>query len=251
MKSFQFYKIESFPSLTRGIPIKNSIQLSLLGGDNGISTSLELTGLLGDMSLESLLIVSEVEYFDYGYTYVETDDGKFRRVDFTSYKHPVDFLAYLDRSRNIVILPQPKRICKKIFVNLNTLDGVLLVEMEVDFQALHKQCPECYGAWFRNLSTRVNVAGVTGNQIQEDELFKQLKKTGELSNVTIPWQYEELEHRLMITKDATLILQKAYNDNQTLELNVIIDAFDRLLCQVWKPKEKRRQSREYDIPVEP
>jgi hypothetical protein len=250
MKPFQFYNIKSFPILKNGEPIKSSVQRKFCCGDEEVSTSVELTGNIRDLSLETIRIVSAVECNDYGYTFFETDKGTIR-VEFTSYKHPVDFLAYLDRSRKIIILPQPKRICKKVFLNLNTIDDVSLEDMEVDFQETHKQNPVYYNAWFRNLSANVNTVGVAGNQIQEDNIFKHLQKTGELSNVTILWQYGGVEHRLMISRDGALILQKAYNDNQMLELTVILDAFDRLLSQAWKPRERRRRAREYDIPTEP
>ncbi|MDR2169673.1 MAG: hypothetical protein LBP59_05985 [Planctomycetaceae bacterium] len=250
MKPFQFYKIESFPNLEINKSVQNLIQRNFSGQNENFVTSIELIDQNIDTSLKSIHINSEVECNDYGYTFIEIE-GELRRAEFTSYRHPVDFPAYLDLQRNIVILPQPKRICEKVLKNLNSIEHVSLLEMEVNFQEVYKKCPQYISAWFRNLSARVNVAGVSGSQIQDDELFKYLMKVGELSNVMIPWQYGGVEHHLMISKSSALILQKEYKDNQKLELNVIINAFDKLLTQVWKPKEKRRKSKEYDIPVEP
>ncbi|GHT36416.1 hypothetical protein FACS189427_07990 [Planctomycetales bacterium] len=250
MKSFQFYKIESFPTLKVDTPVKNTIQKSFSGEDEDLVTSIELKSHLKDTTIDLIQIVSEVEYQENGYAFSEIG-GERQRFTFTSFRHPVDFSAYLDMTRKILILPQPQKVCRSVFINLNTVERVAVLKMEVNFHKVSQICPEYFGAWFRGVSPRVNAAGLAGNQVQDDNYFKKLLKDGELSNATVPWKYDGAEHRLMISKSGALILQKEYRDNQTLEIAVVTDAFDNLLSKVWEPKKSRKQVREIGIPVEP
>ena len=90
-------------------------------------------------------------------------------------------------------------------------------------------------------------AGISGEQIQNDGLFK----AGELSNVTIPWLLDDVEHRIMITSTGAVVLVQDYKSNQGLELQIIVDVYDRLLSKVWDEKKSRRQSDNITIPIEP
>lgn len=250
MKSFQFYQIKEFPTLEIGKPVCNQVQRSFYGDGEGTTTCIELKNMRHEGTIDLVHIATEVEYNTCGYIDREYE-GERKRFEFTSFKHPVDFFAYLDTTRKILILPQPKRVCKGVFTNLNTINTISLVEMIVDFQKAGPKCDEYLGAWFRGVSTRVNAAGLAGNQIQDDNYFKRLMKDGELSNVTVPWGFSGAIHRVMITKSGALVLQQEYRDNQTLELNIVADVFDKLLSLVWSPKPSRRNKRDADISVEP
>ena len=99
------------------------------------------------------------------------------------------------------------------------------------------------------MSSRVRAAGIHGEQIEQDALFKKLLKDGQLSNVTIPWKMDEAEHRVMITARGGVVLVQDYKANLGLELKIVMDVHERLLSQVWSEKHTRKK--EVDIPGEP
>ena len=123
--------------------------------------------------------------------------------------------------------------------------------MDIDFQKVDKICGEYLGAWFRRISSKVDAVGLVGNQIQKDDNFKKFRRLGEFSNVTVPWLFGDVSHRVMITKSSAVILQRDYRDNQSLELALVLDVFDKVLSQCWYEKPKRRRASEIGIPVEP
>ena len=55
----------------------------------------------------------------------------------------------------------------------------------------------------------------------------------------------------MITKSCAVVLQRDYRNNQSLELALALDVFDKVLSKCWSVKQKRRGEREIDMPVEP
>ena len=109
---------------------------------------------------------------------------------------------------------------------------------------------EYLGAWFRGVSTRVHSAGLSGTQIQNDRFFKSLKKVAALSNVTIPWLYNDFVHPVMVTGDGGVVLVQNYAGTVALELRMVMDVHDRLLKHVWQEKRSRRWSRD-SSPGEP
>ena len=121
--------------------------------------------------------------------------------------------------------------------------------MVVDFEKVLELCSKYQAAWFRGVSARVRAAGVHGEDIQDDGLFKKLLKDGELSNVQIPWQMEDAEYRVMITGNCGVVLIQDFSTNLGLELKVVMDVHERLLSKVWYEKKSRKKDE--DIPIEP
>jgi hypothetical protein len=172
------------------------------------------------------------------------------KLDFTEYLEPVDFPAYYATQKKIIIFQAPKKVCKGVFANLRKNDcGVRLIEMEVDFAKVLEEVSVYQAAWFRSVSTRVHAAGIHGEHIQDDTLFKKLLKVGELSNVTIPWRIDGAEHRVMITSSCAIVLAQNYKSNIGLELRIVMDVYDKLLSKVWRERKIRKKNE--DCPGEP
>jgi len=201
-------------------------------------------------SVDLLRIESEVVFNSIGYIYREFD-GNRQHLSFDKYNRHVDFFAYHDSTRKIMILPQAKAICKPVYQNLNMISSLSLFEMEIDFNKVGQICAEYLGAWFRKISSKVNAVGLVGNQIQDDDNFKKFRRLGEFSNVTVPWLFDGISHPIMITKSCAVVLQRDYRNNQSLELALALDVFDKVLSKCWSVKQKRRGEREIDMPVEP
>lgn len=251
MKPYQFYTVGRFPKLAVGASVKNQVQMTFSGEGEDVETSLTLKDRTYEGTLALVRVKSEVKYETFGFIKKVVGNER-RKIDFTEYLQPVDFPAYHDEGKNILIFQAPKKVCRGVLSNLRSNPcGVELVEMVVDFAKVMDLCSEYQGAWFRGVSSRVRAAGLSGDQIQHDGLFKKLLKDGELSNVTIPWMLENVEHRVMITSTGAVILVQDYRSNQGLELQIVVDVYDKLLSKVWAEKKGRRQAEGIDIPVEP
>lgn len=249
MKPYQFYTVRTFPKLQVGQSVKNEIQMTFSGEGEDVETSLTLEDASFEGSLGLLRVKSEVKHETYGFIKTVIDSQR-RKFDFTEYLQPVDFPSFYDDANRIIIFQAPKKVCRGVFANLKANpSGVELIEMVVDFAKVLTLCSEYQAAWFRGISSRVRAAGISGDQIQDDALFKKLLKDGELSNVTIPWLLDGTEHRVMITGSGAVVLVQDYKANQGLELQIVMDVYDRLLRCVWEEKKARRPN--VDVPVEP
>ena len=242
MKPYQFYVVRRFPKLKSGENVKNQIQMTFFGEDEDVETSLTLENPSFEGSLGLIRVKSEIKHRTYGFIKAVINHER-RKFDFTEYLEPVDFPAYYDESRELMLFQAPKKVCKGVLANLREKPcGVDLIEMEVDFGQVLELCSEYQGAWFRSVSSRVRSAGISGDQIQDDALFKKLLKDGILSNVTIPWMQEDAEHRVMITGSGAIVLVQDYKNNLGLELRLVNDVYEQLLCKVWEEKKGRRSS---------
>lgn len=249
MKPYQFYVVRRFPTLTVGQSVRNQIQLTFSGEGEDVETSLTLENPSFEGTLSLLRVQSQVKHETYGFIKTVVD-SKRRKLDFTEYLQPVDFPSFYDESRQVILFQAPKKVCRGVLANLKACpQGVELVEMAVDFTKVLEICSEYLGAWFRGISSRVRAAGLSGDQIQDDSLFKKLLKDGELSNVTIPWPLDGTEHRVMVTGTGAVVLVQDYKANQGLELQIVTDVYDKLISKVWEEKKGRRSH--IDTPVEP
>lgn len=249
MKPYQFYLARRFPKLNVGQSVKNQVQMTFSGEGEDVETSLTLENPTFEGKLSLLRVKSEVKHETYGFIKTMIDQTR-RKLDFTEYLQPVDFPSFYDEDRRIIIFQAPKKVCRGVVSNLRASPtDIELVEMVVDFAKVLTLCSEYQAAWFRGISSRVRAAGISGEQIQDDALFKKLLKDGELSNVTVPWLLDGVEHRVMITSAAAIVLVQDYRANQGLELQIIVDVFDRLLVKVWEERKTRKAGPE--IPVDP
>lgn len=239
MKPYQFYKIRRFPNVERGKAVKNEIQLTFSGQGESVATTLTLENPEFEGSLGLMRVQSEIKHQTFGFIKTVVNHER-RKFDFTEYLEPVDFPAYIDRKREVIIFQAPKKTSKGVLSNLRANpSGVELVEMKVDFGKLLDHCSEFFSAWFRGVSARVHAANLSGDQIQDDALFKKLLKDGDISNVTIPWQLDGAEHRVMITGSGAIVLVQDYQNNQGIELQIVGDVHDRLLTKIWDEKKTR------------
>jgi hypothetical protein len=240
VKPFQFYTVKNFPKLKAGAKLSTVIQLTLFGEGEDVETNIIMETPDFEGPLDLMRIKSEIRHEACGY--IKTVIGsKRKKLDFFEYLQPVDFQAYHATQKKLVIFQAPKKVCRGVLANLNRGDcGVKLIEMAVDFVKVLDLWREYSGAWFRKVSSRVNAAGLSGQQIQQDPLFKKLLKDGVLSNVTIPWKLDDSEHRVMITANCAIILEQDYKANLGLELKIVMDVYEQLLSKVREERKPRK-----------
>ena len=237
MKPYQFYLLDRFPMLEPGQSVRNQIQMTFFGADEDVETTITLETEKFEQSLDLLRVKSEIKHSTMGFIKVVEDDGR-RRYDFSEYLEPVDFPAYRDSGRKLLLFQAPKKVCKGVVANLRGNPcGVDLAEVQVDFGKVLAECSEYLGAWFKGVSARVRAASLSGDQIQEDALFRSLLAKGDLSGVTVPWVYGGAEHRIMVTRRGGIVLVQDYRNNLGLELNLVLDVYERLLLKVWSRKD--------------
>ena len=241
MKPFQFYIVGKMPNLKPGQSITNEVQLTFSGEREDVRTTITMETEHFEGSLVLLRVVSGIKHQTIGYIKTLVDSQR-RRIDFLEYLQPVDFQAYLDLDKKLMIFQAPKKECRGVLSHLRAKSCEMdLVEMEVDFTKVMQLKSEYLGAWFKQVSSRVHTAGLTGSQIQDDTLFKNLSKVADLSNVTIPWPFEGVEHPVMITSRAGVVLIQSYQDNIGLQLNLVMDVQEKLLQHVWHERQVTKE----------
>lgn len=249
MKPFQFYQVKKFPRLKPGESVSTVVQMTFFGEGEDVRTTITMEKPDFEGPLDLLRIKSEIKHETLGFIRTFIDSQR-RKVDFREYLEPVDFPVYYATKKKLMLFQAPKKACRGVLSNLRAnYCEVELVDMVVDFAKVLALCSEYQGAWFRGVSSHVRAAGIHGEQIQQDALFKKLLKDGQLSNVTVPWRIEDVEHRIMVTASGAIILVQDYKSNLGLELQIVMDVYERLLSQVWEEKKTRKQ--EEDVPVEP
>jgi hypothetical protein len=240
MKPYQFYVSKHFPKLTQGQRVQNSVQMTFSGEDEHVDTvfTMENENFEGPLSL--LRVKSGIKHSTLGFIKTVVNQER-KRFEFTEYLEPVDFYSYYDRNRNLVLFQAPRKVCRGVLANLRATSAeIKLTEMVVDFNKVMELHSQYLGAWFRGVSARVRAAGLSGDQIQDDALFKKLWKVGELSNVTIPWLHEGAEHKVMVTSSGAVVLIQEYRNNLGLELSLVMDVHERLVSKVWQERRKRQ-----------
>lgn len=248
MKPFQFYTVKEFQKPAVGKSLRNQVQMTFSGEAEDVETviTLEVEDFEGDLDL--LRVKSEIRRHTVGFikTLVGTER---RRIDFIEYLQPVDFEAYFYKSRNLMIFQAPKKECSGVLNHLRAkFCGIELKEVELDFGEVLKLCSEYQGAWFRGASSRVQAVGLSGNQIQDDNLFQNLQQVANLSNVTIPWLHNGVRHPVMLTSRGGIVLARNYQDIG-LDLELVMDVQDKLLQKVWHERTPHCKA-DQDMPNE-
>lgn len=235
---YQFYVVKKFADLAPGTAITNQVQMSFSGEEEDVRTTIKLQQAEGEGSMSLLRITSEIRHRTPGFIR-KPINGERRRIDFIEYLEPVDFPAYLDPKRQLILFNAPGRACRGVLSHLRRKPcGIELMEMEVDFAEVMRLRSEYLGAWFRGVSSRVQAAGLSGHQIQDDTFFKNLKKVATMSNVTIPWTFEDFEYSIMLTAGGAVVLVQTIAGNVALELKLVMDVYERLLQHVWHERKR-------------
>jgi hypothetical protein len=249
MKPFQFYLVKNFPKPAVGRSLSNHVQLTFSGQTEDVATiiTLETEKFEGDLDL--LRIQSEIRHQTFGFIKPFIGVGR-EKIEFSEYLQPVDFRAYYHRTLNLMIFEAPKKTCKGVLNHLRERPcGLELAEVEVDFSKILQLNTDYIGAWFRGVSSRVQAAGLSGNQLQDDNLFKNLQKVAVMSNVTIPWECNGAEHPIMVTSRGGIVLIHNYQQIG-IELQLVMDIQQKLLGKVWSERKHHGRS-ENDTPSEP
>ncbi len=248
MKPFQFYLVKDFQKPAVGKSLRNQVQMTFSGENEDVDTviTVEAENYEGDLDL--LRIKSEIRHQTVGF--IKTLVGSKReKIQFIEYLQPVDFPAYFHKGRNLMIFQAPKKVCSGVLGLLKAkLCGIELIEVELDFGAVLKLNSEYLGAWFRGASSRVQSVGLSGNQIQDDSLFKNLQQVADLSNVTIPWMHNGVRHPVMLTSRGGVVLVQNYQDIG-LELELVMDVQEKLLQKVWHERTPQCKT-DQDLPDE-
>ena len=231
-----------------GAAITNKVQMTFSGEEEDVQTTItrQQAERNGEMSL--FRITSEIKHRTPGFIR-KAIDGERRRIDFIEYLEPVDFPAYLDMKHQLILFNAPGRACRGVLSHLRKRPcGIELVEMAVDFTEVMRLRSEYLAAWFRGVSSRVQAAGLSGHQIQDDTFFRP-QELATMSNVTIPWTYEDFEYSIMLTASGAVVLVQTIAGNVALELKLVMDVYERLLQHVWH--ERKRGDSDESCPGEP
>src|SRR5687768_12212171 len=117
MKPYQFYLVRRFPHLAPGQAVINRIQLTFSGEGEDVETSVTMENAQFEGSLGLFRIKSQVRHETYGFI-KKVIDNRRQRLDFYEYLQPVDFPAFYEPVKKIVIFQAPKKVCRGVLGNL-------------------------------------------------------------------------------------------------------------------------------------
>lgn len=242
MKTYQFYVVKQFPNLKEGQHTRTSYQMTFDGEGEDVQTTISLNKRDFHGPLDLLRVQSQIKHQTWGFVR-RVIASKRETIRFDEFFEPVDFSAFHGNRDKIVIFSAAKDVCRGVYRNVSKSSAeVKLLEMTVDFGAVLERVPftAFQGAWFRKVSPKISAAGLHGDDIQSDRWFKRLLVEGELSNLTLFWELDGVQHKIMITKSAAVVFVHDFNSDQGIELTVAMDVYERLLKHVWSVKKRRK-----------
>ena len=243
MKPYQIFSCRRFPldQIKKRGQMSNRTQMTLWGGEKEeIKTIIKLKNLSFEHDLIHLIISSALRIKTTGFVkhYIE----KIRNIEtvrFQEYFHPVSFSAYYYPPEQIILFQAKKDVCKEVgkFIrdNPDDFEEMELIERKVDFGKIELYVDEFFSTWFRGISPEVRSASLWGTNIQDDPYFKEFLKRGIIKNVVVPLEYENTEHRIMVTEHSAVVLVDDYRNLIPLELALVLEAKRNIVEKLWKP----------------
>ncbi len=243
MKPYQIFTCRKFPleQIKKRKVMSNRTQMTLWGGRNEeIKTIIRLEDLNHAHGLVHLGIKSALRIKSNGFvTHYLEGTRNVETVKFDEYFHPVSFSVYYHSEEEILIFQAPKDVCKEVgkYIrdNPDDFERLELIERKVDFAKIGTYVDEFYSTWFRGISPEVRAANLTGINIQDDPYFQEFLKRGVIKNVIIPLNYENAEHRIMVTEHSAVVLVEDYRNLTQLELALVLEAKKNIVEKLWSP----------------
>ncbi len=114
--------------------------------------------------------------------------------------------------------------------------------MVVDFDRVKAICPQLKTVWLRKVNSRLRQVTLSGEQLEKDEHYKGMSKSDH-SGVIINWEYDGIEHPILVTRTGSIALVKNYSKCAAYELELIMHVHDNLLSKAWVEKPARHRKR--------
>ncbi|MBL8822814.1 MAG: hypothetical protein JNJ77_09525 [Planctomycetia bacterium] len=248
MKTYQLFQIEDFPEIALGKPNTRKIQVDMFGDKQEIETTLYMQNPEFSKGIQQLRITSQVKHNAHG-IFRTVIESRAETLEFLEYLEPVDFLSYYVPKKKLLVMQAPKLTCRGVVKNLKETKGTKIAELKVSFDKIMTLQDEYAGAYFRELTSRVKAAGLHGDQIQDDQLFKNFLKIGKLSCVIIPWKIGSLDTKVMITAVGGVVLTQEFGSLQK-ELELVLDVHKQLLVKIVKPVSKKKFDQNIGVDLE-
>lgn len=232
MKPFYIYKVEG--KVNFQVPIKVNSQTSLIEGKaREPQTMVKLNDPKYLNSYNLLTIKHDVRQEQYGITTAHFGN-EVRTIVFNDYLIPEEFNACYSDKDDVIIFQARGKTCRSAVCAINEIvEKFEICKVPFNFEIAHSLVKEYKGAWFKNINANVSAIGMSGQDVQEDEYFEMLKEQGDLSNISINFEYAGDLHQVMITQRSGVILYRKYN-NQEIETDLVIKVFEEIIKKVWK-----------------
>lgn len=227
--AFQIYALESFPNETS---FQTAEQLSLLT-DSETNVEVSVTRVSRSAAIPNPVVIQydAVHDFLFKLQYPGRARGKTFNEFITPYKFPV-FVAEPDLRLGFrpILVRTKKNVGNDFIKRLNDKKpGFRAAPLLLDFNKLRPRLEFIKGAWFGAMK-RPNLAttGMFGPHVDRSDEFKHAEASGELKNLIIELEVEDLTHTTMLGSDGAIMLYKPYQTYQD-ELDVILVALRGLL----------------------
>ena len=129
---------------------------------------------------------------------------------------------YHDPSENILIVSASKDIFKTFVKKVNAIENshIQLSFIDVNFESIiaNQNALGVSSIWLGELpDVKINSLGMMGTQLESSNQYKQLRAAGAtITNITIIFEYNGIQERIMITKTGGIILYTPKDESDAL-----------------------------------
>ena len=139
---------------------------------------------------------------------------------------------YLSEESDILIMSSNKKVFNKFYKDMEKVEKYSLDKIDIDFQDIVKNIKSLgiQSVWLGRLPDEFNITTLSmyGVNIEDSTKYTQLLKSGaEIKNLSLIYEYEGNQERIMITKDGGVILYRNMDESDALLL--IEDVYKNML----------------------
>lgn len=130
---------------------------------------------------------------------------------------------YMSKVNNILIIASNKQVFEKFFKDLENNNEYSLSKVNIDFNNIVKNIKSLgvQSVWLGKIQDDVNVKTLSmfGVNLEDSTKYNQLLKSGaEIKNLSLLYNFNGKQERIMITKDGGIILYNEMNESDALLL---------------------------------
>lgn len=139
---------------------------------------------------------------------------------------------YLSKTNNILIMASNKKTFNKFYKDMQPFKKYSFEKIDINFNKIVKNIKSLgiQSVWLGKLPNDVNVTTLSmyGYNIEDSVKYDQLLKSGaEIKNLSLIYDYNKNQERIMITKEGGVILYRDMDESDALLL--IEDVYNNLI----------------------
>ncbi|CEO06006.1 Uncharacterised protein [[Clostridium] sordellii] len=138
---------------------------------------------------------------------------------------------YFHKKENVLIFKSRKEVFLNFYKHFKKDVTISPDKINVEFDSIinNAKALGVQGIWLGKIpDVHINALALLGNKVESSEQYKDLRKQGaEISNITIIYEFNNKQEKVMLTKDGGIIFY--HHLDETYALNLALDIYRNLL----------------------